>query len=65
MHNTIAIGRCSGFHLHAESRDILIGDYTDAPRERDGFVNIKNKLCFWRDSGERADCPPPEPECGQ
>ena len=63
MNHTIAVGRCAGASLTTESRDLLIGDYTAAPRGQDGFVNIANKLCFWRDSGERVACPPPEPEC--
>lgn len=63
MNNTIASGRCSGASLRAESNDLLIGDYTSAPRGKDGFVNIGNKFCFWRDTGERVACPPPEPEC--
>lgn len=63
MYSTIAVGTCSGASLKTESRDILIGDYTSAPRGRDGFVNIANKWCWWRDSGAQADCPPPEPEC--
>jgi hypothetical protein len=58
-----AIGRCSGASLHNAARDLLIGDYTAAPSGKDGFVNIGNHLCFWRDTGERVDCPAPEPEC--
>jgi hypothetical protein len=63
MSNTIAVGRCVGTSLTTESYDILIGDNTTAPLHRDGFVNIGNRLCFWRDTGERAACPAPEPEC--
>jgi hypothetical protein len=63
MDDTIATGRCSGASLQTESRDLLIGDYTSAPRDKSGFVNIANKLCFWRDTGTRVACPPPEPEC--
>lgn len=63
MSSTIGVGHCSGATLRTESDDILVGDYTAAPRDKDGFVNIANRLCFWRNSGERVDCPPPEPEC--
>jgi hypothetical protein len=65
MHNTIAIGRCAGASLTTESDDILVGDYVTAPRGRSGFINIANALCFWRDTGERAACPAPEPECAK
>jgi hypothetical protein len=58
-----AIGKCSGASLHNAARDLLIGDYTAAPSGKDGFVNIGNHLCFWRDTGERVTCPAPEPEC--
>lgn len=61
--HVIAIGRCSGASLHEARNTLLVGDYTSAPEGSDGFVNIANKLCFWRDTGRRVDCPPPEPEC--
>ena len=61
--NDMAYGHCSGASLMEESNDLLIGDYTAAPLHKNGFVNIENKLCFWRETGKRADCPPPEPEC--
>ena len=57
-----AIGKCSGASLHNANRDLLIGDYTAAPSGKDGFVNIGNHLCFWRDTGARVGCPAPEPE---
>ena len=63
MQNTIAIGECSGASLTTESRDLLIGDYTAAPKGKNGFVNIGNQVCFWRDSGTVVPCPPPEPPC--
>jgi hypothetical protein len=63
--NTIAIGRCAGASLTNESDDMLLGDYTAAPAGKNGFINFANKLCFWRDTGERAACPAPEPECGK
>lgn len=63
MLGTMAFGRCSGGHLTSENHDLLIGDYTAAPRGKDGFVNLENKLCFWRDTGTVVDCPPPEPGC--
>lgn len=61
VHDTTIIGRCAGWTA-VNSDDLLLGDYTATKRGR-GFVNIANKLCFWRDSGERVACPPPEPEC--
>lgn len=63
MDDTIAVGTYAGASLRTESRDLLIGDCTAAPRGKDGFVNIANKLCFWRDTGIIEDCPPPEPQC--
>lgn len=59
----ITIGRCAGASVQNARRAILIGDYTSAPEGSNGFVNIANKLCFWRYTGERVDCPAPEPEC--
>lgn len=63
MTGTMAFGRCSGASLRSESRDLLIGDFTAAPHGKDGFVNLENKLCFWRDTGVVETCPPPNPEC--
>lgn len=65
MNGTIAIGNCTGAGLTTESRGLLIGNYTTAPRGRDGFVNINNETCWWRDTGEPSACPPPVPECAQ
>jgi hypothetical protein len=62
--HSIFIGRCSGHSVTTGSHDLLIGDYTSMPDGAVGFVNIANKLCFWRDSGDRVACPAPEPECG-
>lgn len=62
MYGTIAIGRYSGYSLTTESMDILIGDYTSAPHGMNGFVNLANTLCFWRDTGVVETCPPPESE---
>jgi hypothetical protein len=59
------IGTCAGYSVHSGRNILLIGDYTSAPDGANGFVNIGNKLCFWRESGERVACPPPEPECGK
>ena len=42
---------------------ILFGNCTSAPPHADGFVNIANKLCFWRTSGEITECPPPVLGC--
>lgn len=48
------------------SRNILVGNYTSMPTaSTNDFVNIANRLCFWRDTGQRVDCPPPEPDCTQ
>lgn len=60
----VAVGLCSGSSLTGQSRSLLLGDRTAAPPKGDGFVNIANKLCFWRDTGERVACPAPELECG-
>jgi hypothetical protein len=52
-------GNHAGFR-GAGSRCILLGDNTQTPSpDSDGFVNIDNRLCFWRDTGEIAECPPP------
>ena len=46
------------------SRNILVGKCTATPTpDTSNFVNIANKLCFWRTSGERVVCPTPEPGC--
>lgn len=58
----VVIGRCSCVNLLG-SGNLLLGDYTGTPSGASGFVNIANKLCFWRMTGERVACPPPEPEC--
>lgn len=56
----IAIGRNSGRTMRLGSRCILLGDNTLTPTpDSDGFVNIDNRLCFWRDTGEIAECPAP------
>src|ERR1700677_2692371 len=50
-----AIGYCAGWG-GLGSRDILVGACTRLPTPTtDDFVNIGNKLCFWRTTGERAD----------
>lgn len=61
----ISIGKCAGWGISGSgSGNILIGDYTAPPTpDTTGFINIGNQLCFWRTTGERAACPPPEPEC--
>jgi hypothetical protein len=62
--NDTAIGRCSGASLEDGSRDLLIGDYTATPTPHTSdFANIDNKWCWWRTTGQRVACPPPEPEC--
>lgn len=65
LDHTIAIGRCAGATLLKGNRMLLIGDYTSAPEGADGFVNIANQVCFWRDTGEVVPCPPPELECAK
>jgi hypothetical protein len=60
----IVIGMCAGWHVTTGKRNILIGDYTATPTPgTNDFINIANKLCFWRTTGERVACPPPEHEC--
>ena len=64
-HYSIAIGICAGWEGMGRN-DILIGICTRLPTPTtNDFVNIGNKLCFWRTTGERADCPPLVPECGK
>ena len=61
----IFIGICAGAtsFLFGDN-NILVGAYTSVPSATiSGFVNLGNALCFWRDTGERVDCPPPEPGC--
>lgn len=63
-HRTTAIGACSGASLLSGDDDVLVGAYTAAPTPTtSGFVNIANKLCFWRETGKRVNCPAPEPDC--
>lgn len=58
------IGACAGKSLLDGSWNVLVGDHTATPTPHtSNFVNIGNRLCFWRDTGERVACPPPEPEC--
>ncbi len=45
------------------SHVLLLGDCTNAPPGASYFANFGNALCFWRDSGQLADCPPPSPAC--
>lgn len=61
-HDLTAVGHCAGASdIH--SSDLLIGDYAARPTGSEPFVNFANKVCWWRDSGERVACPKPEPEC--
>jgi hypothetical protein len=61
---TVIVGKCAGMTQTSGGRNILLGDYTALPKpDTSGFVNIANRLCFWRDTGERVACPAPEPEC--
>lgn len=62
----VFLGAYAGKSVEDGSDDVLVGACTATPTPRtSGFVNIANKLCFWRESGERVDCPPPEPDCGK
>jgi hypothetical protein len=62
--NTVA-GAYSGRHLQDGDWNVLVGACTATPTpSTSNFVNIANKLCFWRDTGQRVACPAPEPECG-
>lgn len=61
-----AFGRWSGASAIGASRSILLGDCTALPDPNAaGFVNIDNRLCFWRDTAEQVACPPPEPGCAR
>ena len=57
------VGACAGRAITVESDVILVGDHTDIPKGASGFVNIGNRLCFWRTTGERTECPPPVVGC--
>jgi hypothetical protein len=60
----VADGRCTGASLTDGNDNVLLGDYAATPAPNtSGFVNIEGKYCFWRTTGERVPCPPPEPEC--
>lgn len=59
-HDVTVIGNCA---TAWGSRELVLGDRATTPIKGDGFVNLGNKLCFWRDTGTIVDCPPPEPEC--
>lgn len=59
--NTV-VGNCAGTSLTDQNNTLLLGDRTAAPKG-DGFVNFGGVVCFWRDAGIRAPCPPPEPDC--
>lgn len=56
-----ALGAYSGYNLAEGSRNLLIGACTATPTPHtSNFVDIDIpgvRLCFWRDTGERADCP--------
>lgn len=60
------IGLGAGCDIVDSSRTILLGAFTTAPPHANGFVNIANSLCFWRDTLQRAECPPllTEKQCG-
>lgn len=58
------VGACAGRSLLDGSWNVLVGDHTATPTPHtSNFVNIGNRLCFWRDTGARVACPPPEPDC--
>lgn len=56
----LVIGRFAGFSMTDERRMILIGERASAPPHSDGFVNLANVACFWRDSGWFVECPAPD-----
>lgn len=61
---SVAIGYCSEVPADVKG-DILFGEYTTAPAGVNGFVNIGNKWCGLRATGETVPCPPPVAEpCG-
>jgi hypothetical protein len=60
----IADGRCTGASLIGGNDNVLLGDYAATPAPNtSSFINIDSRSCFWRTTGERVQCPPPEPEC--
>lgn len=54
----IAVGYKAGLYLLTECGNILIGNDTNGIAGRDNFVNIQNKFCFDRITGEKLNCPP-------
>jgi hypothetical protein len=59
-HWDVTVGTCAGHYLSGGSYNILLGDFTRAPKpDSSYFVNMGNKVCWWRDTGKRAPCPPP------
>ena len=59
----VVVGANAGRRLRTGSDNILIGAYTEVPApDTCNFVNIGNRLCFWRDTGELAPVPPPYDE---
>lgn len=61
--NSTFLGKCAGASVTRGRRLLLVGAYTSAPANADGFVNLGNVWCFWFDTNQRVDCPPPESEC--
>lgn len=63
-HDNTFIGECAGASAFAPNYDLLLGDYTALPTPgTSNFVNIAGKVCWSRDTGLRAACPSPEPDC--
>jgi hypothetical protein len=57
----LAIGLCATLPAHSNN-DILFGAFTTAPDNVDGFVNIGNRWCGLRSTGQTVPCPPPVAE---
>ena len=64
QHYNVIIGIHAGEYLTIGNDNLLLGSCTSTPTpETSHFVNIANKLCFWRNTGEKAECPKPFPGC--
>jgi hypothetical protein len=61
--HSLALGYCAGppGNVEDSTRNILLGSFTTTPtRQSNNFVNIDNMICFWRDTLNKVDCPPPQ-----
>ena len=53
----VSLGDYSGYYSFGVSRSVLIGSHVEAPPRSDGFVNIGNLVCFYRDGTGYVKCP--------